>query len=104
MSEAVLKEAMNRIAGRVDAVLGTENVPGNPSGIADIKVIVSDLDMDAALVKDQMHDLAGVVVGLWVEDPARPLCCLITDVLPQAFATGIMHERVRVEHERRAGT
>lgn len=101
MSE-VLKEAMNRIADRVAAL----DVDSSPCGYVPeeyTRMIVSDLDMDTAEVRDQMHHLAGMVLAQAVGNPSQGVCCLIADALVQAVATGIMHERVRVEHEGRQG-
>lgn len=92
---SVLEEAINRMADRIQAAIGE----GNLTAQKDLRTIVSDLDMDVALVKSQLHQFAEVLTSLWAVNPSQPLCCMITDQLAQAFATGIMHERIRAGRE-----
>lgn len=96
MTEPVLKEAMDRMADRIQALIGDGSVHAE----RDLRPVVSDLDMDVSQVKAQMHQFADVLVAIWAANPFQPLCCLVTDQLAQAFATGILHERIRAERER----
>lgn len=98
MNGSLVDVALQRFNARVDAVEEGADEIGYLSPLY-TALVMSGLDLDLEQANERMHDMAHAAM-LTAALSGKELCSVLTGVLVQAMALGVLHERARAEQDR----